>query len=70
MNEPCTGCRDEARERNRDMDNLLIIAKQKAIEDKKPKAVCFDEVQGLFVADASTAFAEHFQIKHIVSGLP
>lgn len=70
MSQSCTGCLDEAKERNRDMNNLLIQAKNKAIEDKKPKAICQDEVEGtLFITDAITAFREHFNIKHIISGL-
>lgn len=67
MSQHCTSCQDEAKERNRDMDNLLIIAKKQAIETSKPKAICEDEISGLFFTDAATAFREHFKIKHIVS---
>ena len=63
----CDGCIELAKERNRELDNLLILAKQKAIEDRQPKAICLDEVQGLFITSAETAIRERWQIKHVVS---
>lgn len=65
----CGDCIQKAEEVNRSMTNLLIVAKQKAIEDKRPKAICMDEVSGLFIADAQTAFTERFFIKQVVTGL-
>lgn len=65
----CAGCVQEATEKNRAMDDLLIKAKQQAIEDQKPKAICEDQIEGLFITDAFVARSEHFNIKHIVSYL-
>ncbi len=63
----CQGCVQEAKERNAAMNNLLNVAKQQAIEENKPKAICQDEINGLFITDAATAFRERFFIKDIVS---
>jgi hypothetical protein len=51
------------------MNTLLIKAKQDAVADKKPKAICEDEATGLFIADAADAFRERFNIKSVVSYL-
>lgn len=65
----CTSCLDEARERNREMNDLLTQAKQKSIETQKPYAICLDDATGLFIADAYTAFSQQFQVKQVVSGV-
>lgn len=65
----CSTCVDEAKERNRDMDTILIKAKKQAIEDTKVKAICMDEATGLFIANAEDAIREHYHIKHFVSNL-
>lgn len=65
----CNGCVQEARERNREINNLLTQAKKQAIEEGKAKAICKDEIQGFFISDAQTAIREHFQIIQFVSGL-
>lgn len=65
----CKDCVAKAKLRNRDMAGMLEKAKTMAIEEKKPKAICWEPIQGLFIADPATAIAGHFQIKHIVSGL-
>lgn len=51
------------------MNNLLTIAKKQAIEQGKTKAICKDEITGIFVADAEIAIRERFQIIQFVSGL-
>ena len=65
----CDSCVDQARERNREMTNLLIIAKTKAVEENKPKAICNDEASGFFISDAQAAFTNHFNIVRIVSNV-
>ncbi len=68
MSQPCSTCSDQAKERNWEMDNLLIKAKIQAVETNKPKAICEDPVQGLFITEAGYAVREFsHQIKHIVS---
>lgn len=70
MSQPCLSCSDEAKERNRELNNLIIVAKQQAIESNQPKAICEDPVQGLFITNAFYARTEFpHQIKHIVSAL-
>lgn len=69
MYNPCSSCVDEARERNKDMNSLLIKAKQQAIEETKVKAICQDEATGLFIANAEDAIREHFNVKHFISFL-
>lgn len=69
MIQACDSCVDEARERNRDMESLRDKAKQQAKDEQKAKAICKDETTGLFIADAKTAIAEHFQIVEFISGL-
>lgn len=65
----CHGCVQEAAERNREMNDLLIKAKKQAIEEKEPKAICYEPLQGHFITGAHVAYREGFQIKYIVSGL-
>lgn len=65
----CESCIDEARERNRSLDDLRIKAKQQAKDEEKPKAICRDEATGLFVIDAQTAVTGNFFIVEIISGL-
>ena len=65
----CDSCSDAARERNREIDDLRNSAKQQAINEKKAKAICMDELAGLFITDAQTAIREHFNIKELISGL-
>jgi hypothetical protein len=69
MSNSCDSCTDAAREQNREMENLRAELKQKAIEDGKAKAICRDEVTGLFSCDIQTAIAEHFYIIEVISGL-
>ncbi|GAC1392816.1 MAG: hypothetical protein NVSMB46_09620 [Candidatus Saccharimonadales bacterium] len=63
----CQSCQDEAKEKNRELINLLIIAKQKAFESGKSKAICYDEIEGYFIAEAATAFEQHFFICNVIS---
>jgi hypothetical protein len=65
----CLDCSEKEKARNRELNNLLVTVKQKAIEEKKSKAVCEDQIHGLFVTDAETAIREHFRIINIVSHL-
>lgn len=67
---PCDGCTpDTNRERNKEMSNLLITAKKQAIEEGKAKAICEDQINGLFITSAEVAIREHFQIKQFVSSV-
>lgn len=65
----CDSCNDEVKARNRELENLLTIAKKQAVEDSKPKAICQDEITGYFITDACTAIQQRFNIKSVVSGL-
>jgi hypothetical protein len=65
----CQSCIDEAKEKNRELTNLKEIAKIKAIEDKKPKAICYDQANGYFISEVQLAFEQRFQIITIISGL-
>ena len=65
----CEGCHQEQKELNRQLENLIIQAKEKAIEENKPKAICYEATTSFFIADAYTAIGQNFQIRHIVSNL-
>lgn len=65
----CLDCSEKEKARNRELNALLITAKQKAIESGKTKAVCEDQINGLFIAEAETAIRERFFIKQFVSHL-
>jgi hypothetical protein len=65
----CLDCAEKDKARNRELNNLITEAKKKAIETKKPKAVCEDQITGLFIAEAETAIQQHFLIRHIVSSM-
>lgn len=65
----CGDCIHEKTALVREIESLLIKAKQQAIEDHQPKAICYQETTGLFIADATIAFRERFQIWHVVTGL-
>lgn len=70
MSQPCVTCSDQVKERNWEMDNLLIKAKKEAIETDQPKAICEDPIQGLFITEAGYAIREFsHQIRHIVSAI-
>ena len=63
----CLDCAEKEKARNRELYNLIDVAKKQAIESNKSKAVCEDQISGLFLADAEVAIKEHFMIKQIVS---
>ena len=63
----CLDCAEKEKARNRELYNLIEIAKKQAIESQKSKAVCEDQITGLFITDAETAIKEHFLIRRIVS---
>lgn len=65
----CRGCEETAQEKNKELTNLIIIAKNQAHETNTAKAICSDEIQGKFITDAATAIRERFRILQIVSGL-
>lgn len=65
----CLDCSEKEKARNRELNNLLTIAKEKAIESGKPKAVCEDQITGLFICEAEVAIKEHFLIRSIVSAM-
>ena len=65
----CLDCAEKEKARNRELYNLIDVAKKQAIESNKPKAVCEDQITGLFIADAEVAIQEHFLIRSIVSAM-
>lgn len=65
----CLDCAEKEKARNKELNNLITIAKTQAVESQKSKAVCEDQITGLFVTDAEVAIKEHFFIRHIVSSL-
>lgn len=65
----CLDCSEKEKARNRQLTNLLTEAKNKAVEEQKTKAVCEDQITGLFISDAETAIREHFFIRQFVSYL-
>jgi hypothetical protein len=65
----CLDCAEKEKAKNKQLTILIDQAKQKAIEEKKSKAVCEDQINGLFITDAETAIREHFLIRNIVSPL-
>lgn len=65
----CLDCAEKEKSRNRELNNLIDVAKKQAIESNKCKAVCEDQITGLFIADAETAIKEHFLIRSIVSAM-
>jgi len=65
----CDTCSDAAKERNRSMDELRVNAKKMAVDEKKSKAICFEETTGLFIADAQTAISERYYIKEFISAV-
>lgn len=65
----CEGCVQEAKIKNRVLNELLITAKKQAIEEGKVKAICEDQINGLFITSAEVAIREHFQIKQFVSSV-
>ena len=65
----CLDCAEKEKARNRELNNLIDVAKKQAIESNKSKAVCEDQISGLFIADAETAIQEHFLIRSIVSSM-
>lgn len=70
MSQSCTDCADKAKEMNREMNGMLLKAKAQAIEEKKPKAICLDQVEGkLFITDARIAIEQRFKIESVLSHL-
>jgi hypothetical protein len=65
----CLDCAEKEKARNRELNNLIDVAKKQAIESNKSKAVCEDQISGLFIADAEIAVQEHFLIRSIVSAM-
>ena len=65
----CLDCSEKDKAKNRQLTILLTEAKNKAIESQKTKAVCEDQITGLFITDAETAIREHFLIRDIISYL-
>lgn len=65
----CLDCAEKEKARNRELNNLIDVAKKQAIESNKPKAVCEDQITGLFIAEAEVAIKEHFLIRNIVSSV-
>lgn len=65
----CADCVEKAKLRNRDMTGQLKIAKQYAIQDQKPYAVCWTPKEGLYTRAATDAIKAGATIRHIVSGL-
>jgi len=65
----CLDCSEKEKARNKQFNILINEAKRQAIEEKKSKAVCEDQITGLFISDAETAIKEHFLIRNIVSAV-
>jgi hypothetical protein len=65
----CETCSDEARARYKELDQLRIDARQRATEEKRPMAICREEGQGFFIAEATTAFSQRYWIVEVISGL-
>lgn len=65
----CLDCAEKEKARNKELNNLIDVAKIKAIEEKKPQAVCEDQITGLFIAEAEVAIREHFFVRHIASSV-
>jgi len=65
----CLDCSEKEKARNKELNILIQQAKQKAIESKKTKAVCEDQISGLFFTDAEIAIREHFRILQFISHL-
>lgn len=63
----CLDCAEKDKARNRELNNLINEAKKEAVESKKSKAVCEDQITGIFICDAETAIREHFLIRNIAS---
>jgi hypothetical protein len=65
----CETCSDETRARYKQLDELKADARQRAIEEKRPMAICQEQGAGYFIADAETAVRERFWIIEVISGL-
>lgn len=63
----CLDCAEKEKSKNKELTNLINQAKKQAIESNKSKAICEDQISGLFIADAEVAIKEHFFIKQILS---
>jgi hypothetical protein len=65
----CLDCAEKEKAHNRELNNLIDVAKKQAIESNKSKAVCEDQITGLFITEAEVAIKEHFLIRSIVSAM-
>lgn len=67
----CTTCSDGFKEKARAIEDRRQQAQKLAYEQKKPQAICKDEVNDtFFIAPADEAIANHYFIHEVVSGLP
>ena len=63
----CTDCVEKAKLRNRDINNMLQKAKAQAIDEKEPKAICWEIKNGLYITGAVAAIQSGANIRYIVS---
>jgi hypothetical protein len=69
MNNGCLDCAEKDKAKNKQFTILKEQAKIKAIESQKTKAICEDQITGLFICEAEVAIREHFLIRDIISYL-